>query len=191
MKTTTKILAGITVSAALVLLPFAAAVGAQSASTGDAGNTNPDVNVTVGSGITIAVSGNAEIGTVAAGTGVHTGSHTVTVATNHASGYSLTMEGEDTKTSLIGPGGAEIAANGAPSSAPVALGADEFGFSINPQGTPTTFAGLTSLGVAQSIGGGSGATSGENTVVTWGVNPVAAAPGAYTQSVIYTAIAGN
>lgn len=173
MKTTTKIIAGATVSAALVLMPFVVA-HAQSAES--------EVNVTVQEGISLAVSGDVNI-TAVANSGVGTGSHNVTVTTNNVAGYDLNLESAEASTALEhGTSSATIPA--APTTAGT-LAADTWGY--RTAATPANqYAGITPNGT-QTVIGGSNAAGVDTTAVTYGVNVATAEPGAYNRTVVYTA----
>ena len=175
MKTITKVLAGATISAALVLMPFVAA-RAQSA--------NSEVNVTVAEGISLAVSGDVSISTIA-NQGVSTGAHTVTVTTNSSTGYDLNLESAEASTALEHTTTASTIA--ASPTVAGTLAADTWGYNT-PTMTAGQYSGVTPNGT-QAVIGGSATPGVHATQVEWGVNVATAEPGTYNRTVVYTATA--
>lgn len=124
---------------------------------------NTTINATIGSTITMTTSGTVALGITPDGDGqASSASDTVTVSTNNALGYNLTLADSDATTTLASGGNTLTAHAGT-------------------QGTPTTLANNTWGYRVVSVGGfGAGATSAETNVDslanTWAGVPATGSP---------------
>lgn len=128
--------------------------------------------------VAISVTPTSGAGTVA------TAADTVTVDSNDADGYDLTLE-NDTTLTMAGSQGGTLAKTAGTYGVPAALDTNAWGYSL------TGFAGGTYAGVedaAQNIKSTTSTASAEVTTVTYGVKVNTSVPaGVYTDSVTYTA----
>lgn len=113
-----------------------------------------------------------------------TADDTVTVDSNDADGYNLTLENDATLT-MTGSGGGTLAKTAGTYGTPAALGANSWGYRLSAFGAGT-YAGVEDT--AQNIKSTTATANAETTTVTYGVKVNTAVPaGVYTDSVTYTA----
>jgi hypothetical protein len=170
---------------------------------------NTTINATLGSTISVSTSSTVAIGvTPTAGGVVSSASDTVSVSTNNALGYVLTVLDTDTVTNLVS-GANTIAAHSGTRAVPTVLAANTWGYRFDDpaaaQGSafgagPTTaetnnassttlWAGMpASSGTAQILKTTATVASADTTTVWYGVKATTAKPnGVYTDTVTYTA----
>lgn len=169
---------------ALALSPVMASAATQS------GNTT--INATIGSTISLSTNGTVAISVTPTGAGAaSTASDTVTVSTNDADGYTLSIQGDDATPTLTN-GANTIAAQVTPGD----MANNSWGYSLDVTTVKTNVANLTGnwLGVPAS---GSPAqlkttattASADATTVWYGVKADTSKPsGVYTGTVTYTAV---
>ncbi|MDB5187461.1 MAG: exported protein of unknown function [Candidatus Saccharibacteria bacterium] len=180
---------------AIVLSPVAAGAAVDTKST--------TINATIGSTISMTTSATVAIGITPASSGAaSSASDTVTVATNNATGYNLTLADTDATTTLVN-GANTIAAHAGTFAAPSTLANNSWGFRVDSAGTfgagPTiaqtnqanlsgTWAGVPATGSAVTLKTTGATTAGDATTVWYGVKADTTKPsGVYTDSVTYTA----
>ncbi|PLS81516.1 hypothetical protein CYG49_01830 [Candidatus Saccharibacteria bacterium] len=135
--------------------------------------------ISVSSNPTVAIS----VTPTAAGTEA-TGTDTVTVDSNDADGYNLTLENDATLT-MAGSQGGTLAKTAGTFATPAALGTNSWGYRLSGFAAGT-FAGVEDL--AQNIRSTTTTASAEATSVTYGVKVNTSVPaGVYTDTVTYTA----
>lgn len=161
--------------AAIVLSPIAAS----------AATSNTTVEATVASVISVSSSPTVAISvTPTAGGAEATADDTVTVDSNDADGYNLTLENDATLT-MAGSAGGTLAKTSGTYGTPAALSTNAWGYRL------AAFAASTYAGVEdapQNIKSTTATALAETTVVTYGVKVNTAVPaGVYTDSVTYTA----
>jgi hypothetical protein len=133
---------------------------------------------------------------------VSSSSDTVTVNTNNATGYALTLADSDTNTNLVS-GGNNIAAHGGTFASPTTLGNNTWGYRIvgaggfggtaytgetNQASSTSTWAGVPSSASPTTIKTTGSAASNDTTTVWYGINATSAQPnGTYSDTVTYTA----
>lgn len=185
--------------AALALLAMPAAT--VSAATSNASTT---VNGSIGSSITVSSAGPVAINVTPTSTAVQSSaSDTVTVNTNNASGYTLTLQ-TSTANRALTKGSDTIAAHTASASAPSALGNNSWGYRVDGasgfgSGTTAaetniatsayTWAGVPANGSAATVKTNTGPVSADATTVWFAMRADASKPsGTYTNTVLYTAV---
>lgn len=190
------------ISSTLVLSVFGLAVTPVVASAA-ANSANTTINATVGASISItSVSPVAISLTPTAGGVVSSSSDTVTVNTNNATGYFLTLSSSDTNTNLVS-GGNNFAAHTGTFASPTTLANNTWGYRIVGAGGfgGTAYSGETNQGSSTSTWAGvassaspvtiktTGTTATNDTTTVWyGVNATSSQPnGTYTDTVTYTA----
>lgn len=168
-----------------------------------ASNTNTTVTATVGSSISITSSGTVAISvTPTAGGVVSSAGDTVTVNTNNASGYTLTLSDADTNTNLIS-GGNNIAAHTGTLASPTTLGNNSWGYRIvnaggfgataysaetNNASSTSTWAGVPSSASPATVKTTGASASNDTTQVWYGLRATSSQPnGAYSDTVTYSA----
>lgn len=162
--------------AAIVLSPVMASAATDSTT----------VNATVASVISVSTSDTVAIAvTPTSGAGAEsTGADTVTVDSNDADGYNLTLE-NDTTLTMAGSQGGTLAKTTGTYGAPAALASNSWGYRLAGF-TAGTYAGVEDA--AQNIKSTSATANADATVVTYGVKVNTSVPaGVYSDSVTYTA----
>lgn len=160
------------------------------------------INALIGSTISVGTSTTVNISvTPVTGGSQSAAADTVTVATNNATGYDLTLADSDANTSLVS-GGNTIAAHAGTYAAPSALANNSWGYHIDGLGSFGTggtaennvtsssvkYAGVPANGSAQNIKTSSTTASGDSVTVYYGVKADPSVPnGTYTDTVTYTA----
>lgn len=164
---------------------------------------NSTISATVGSSITVSTSSTVTISlTPTAGGVVSSSSDTVTVNTNNALGYNLTLSSSDTNTNLVS-GSDTIAAHAGTYASPTALANNTWGYRIVSQGgfggtaysaeannasSSSTWAGVPSSASPTTIKTTAAPATNEATTVWYGVRATSAQPnGTYSDTVTYTA----
>ena len=195
-----KVGAYILVVGAVVLAPVAASAAANSA--------NTTINATVQPVISISTPGTVALSlTPTPGGVVSSASDTVTVNTNNATGYVLTMADNDAATSLQS-GANSIVAHAGTKTAPTALGNNTWGYALNTGTTgigtngfdaaytaetnnvasTSKWAGVPASGAPVTLKTTAATASNDTTTVWYGVKANASQPnGVYTDVVTYTA----
>jgi hypothetical protein len=187
--------AAIAVVFGLVLSPAIASAATQS--------SNTTINATIGSTISITSGPTVSISlTPTAGGVVSSSSDTVSVSTNNAAGYVLTLADSDATTNLVN-GGNNIPAHAGTQGTPTALANDTWGYRVDTVGgfgsgstsaetnngsSTTTWAGVPATGAPNTLKTTATTASGDTTTVWYGVKATTAKPnGVYTDTVTYTA----
>lgn len=167
-------------------------------------STNTIINATVNSVITISTATPIAISLTPSFVGgvVSSASDTVTVSTNNALGYTLTLADADTNTNLVN-GANNIAAHAGTQASPTTLANNTWGYRIvsvggfgagayaaetNNGSSTSTWAGVPSSASPDTIKTTSSTASGDTTTVWYGVKVNTSIPnGVYTDTVTYTA----
>lgn len=161
------------------------------------------VNVTIGSTISMTTSGTVALGVTPTGVGAaSSASDTVTVATNNATGYNLTLADSDATTTLVN-GANTIAAHAGTFASPTTLANNTWGYRVDSAGGfltgPTsaqtnqanlsgTWAGVPGSGSPQQLKTTAATSAGDVTTVWYGAKvDTSKANGVYTDAVTYTA----
>ena len=184
-------------SLGVLIMPIAA--GASTATT--------TISSVVGTTITLfTTSGTVNANVTPTASGVQTlASDTVTVGTNDAAGYTLTLQDSDANTNLVS-GGNNIAASAGTQTTPTAETANMWGYRVDSIGGfgagPTSgasnaaisgtikFAGVPATGSPNTIKTTGSASASDVTTVWYGVTADTTKPsGTYTDQVTYTATA--
>jgi hypothetical protein len=180
---------------AIVLSPVAAGAAVDTKST--------TINATVNSTISMTTSATVAIGITPTASGAaSSASDTVTVATNNATGYNLTLANTDATSSLTN-GANTITAHAGTFASPTTLANNSWGYRVDNVGTfgagPTsaqtsqtdlsgTWAGVPVTGSAQQLKTTATTTASDVTTVWYGVKADTSKPsGVYSDSVTYTA----
>ncbi len=187
-----------------VLVSVASIVGvalapiAVSAATATANTT---INANVGSTISISSSGTVTLNiTPVSGGAQSSASDAVSVSTNQANGYYLTLANNDTNTSLVS-GVNTLTAHTGTFASPSALGTNTWGFAIaggafdasysalsNATGSATKWAGVPASTSPQTLKTTSTTASSDATTVWYSAKvDTTKANGTYTDTVVYTA----
>ncbi len=179
----------------IAALPVVASAATQSAST--------TINANIGSTISVTTSTTVAINaTPTAGGVVSSASDTVTVNTNNAAGYTLTLADADTNTNLVS-GSDTIAAHSGTFAAPTALANGSWGYRIvgaggfgataytgesNNGSSTSTWAGVPSSASPTTIKTTASSATNDTTTVWYGTRVSSSQPnGTYTDTVTYTA----
>ena len=166
-------------------------------------SANTTINATVNSAISVTTASPVSIGlTPTAGGVVSSSSDTVTVNTNNAAGYNLTLADTDANTSLVS-GGNSITAHAGTQATPTALANNTWGYRVvdvggfgagaysvetNNSSSTSTWAGVPASGSAVTLKSTASAATNDATTVYYGVKATASQPnGTYTDTVTYTA----
>lgn len=161
------------------------------------------INATIGSTISMTTSGTVALGvTPTSGSTASSVSDVVTVSTNNASGYNLSLADSDATTTLVS-GGNSISAHTGTFASPSALANNAWGYRVDGSGTfgagPTsaqtnqaslsgTWAGVPASGAPQVLKTTATTASADVTNVWYGVKVDTTKPtGVYSDSVTYTA----
>lgn len=143
------------------------------------------VQATVASVISVSSTPTVAISVTPTSSGAEaTADDTVTVDSNDADGYTLSLE-NDTTLTMAGSAGGTLAKTAGTFGTPAALSANSWGYRLSGW-TAGTYAGVEDA--AQEIKSTTATASAETTTVTYGVKVNTAVPaGVYTDSVTYTA----
>lgn len=143
------------------------------------------VQATVASVISVDSLATVPISVTPTGAGAEaTANDTVTVDSNDADGYNLTLENDATLT-MAGSQGGTLAKTSGTYAAPAALDTNAWGYRLTGF-TAGTYAGVEDA--PQNIRSTTATASGETTTVTYGVKVNTSVPaGVYSDSVTYTA----
>ena len=191
---------GIGLAAFAVLALPVASVSAQTTSD----TSTSVINGIIGSSITITSAGPVDINVTPTDTAVMSSANdTVTVDTNHADGYTLSLEMNGATTTLAN-GSDTIAAHSAVVGSAYDLAANTWGFRVDGAGdfgagTTTaesnvetsahTWAGVPAKGSPVTIKTTSSPAAGDETAVWYAMKADASKPsGTYTTTVLYTAV---
>ena len=122
---------------------------------------------------------------------------TVTVSTNNATGYTLSMNSKTTNTSLVhesatgSPLSPNIPSTTHPYNTPLALGIDTWGWNLGIAASTTTFRKIPPSDDTQTIRTTIDSTGTSDTTVTFGANVTDTTPtGTYMNTIVFTAV-GN
>jgi hypothetical protein len=183
-------------AAALVMLPLAG--------TASAATSTSVINGSIGSTITVSSSGPVNINVApTSGAVTSSASDTVSVSTNDADGYVLSLETNSANRNLTN-GSDTITPSAGTLAAPVTLATNTWGYRVNGvggfTGTATTetnvassaynWAGVKANGSADTIKTTSAPASNDQTQVWYAMSANTSKPsGTYTNTVLYTAVA--
>lgn len=185
--------------AAGLIVSFAPALN----SAAEAASTNSTITGTIGSSITVVSSGNVAIAVIpTASAATSSSSHTVTVSTNNATGYNLTLASSTASTPLTN-GANTIPASAATPAAPATLTGNSWGFRVvgaggfgatattaetNVASSAFTWAGVPAAASPYTIDSPSTPQASKVTTVWYAVSANSTLQsGAYTNTVTYTA----
>ena len=179
----------------LAVTPALASAASQTANTTINASVGSAISVTTVSPVTISL-------TPTAGGVVSSSSDTVTVNTNNATGYNLTLANSDTNTNLVS-GANNIAAHAGTFAAPTALANNTWGYRIvnaggfgasaysaetNNASSSSTWAGVPSSASPIQVKSTGSVATNDVTTVWYGVNATTSQPnGTYSDTVTYTA----
>lgn len=165
-------------------------------------SANTTINASVGS--TIGITTGTTVGlslTPTAGGVVSSSSDTVTVNSNNASGYTLTLADSDANVNLTS-GGNSISAHSGTFASPSALNANTWGYAIantggfdasysaesNNAASSSAWAGVPASGTPVQLKSTTGAAINDTTTVWYGARATSSQPGGtYSGTVTYTA----
>lgn len=162
------------------------------------------VNGVIGSSITVASSGPVSMNlTPTSGAVLSSAADTVTVSTNNAGGYTLTLQTSTANRSLT-RGSDTIAAHTGTLASPTPLAVNSWGFRVDGLGgfgsgptsaetntgsSTTTWAGVPASGSPATIKTTAAPSGADTTSVWYGLRADATKPsGTYTNTVVYTAV---
>lgn len=172
----------IATTSVLAALPISSAFAATS-------SANTTINANINSIISVSATPTVNItATPGVSDGVGTGNATVSVSTNNASGYNLSIKDLDSNTSLTSAtASASISAHDGTALAPTALGVNKWGYRLAGFGADL-YAGVTASDV--QIKTTSTTANDDQTVVTFAVRVDATQKSAtdYTDTVVFTAV---
>ncbi len=183
---------------AVALLVFIALpIGVQAATDSD----DTIVEVSIGSVISIATTGTVDLAITPVAGGAQTSdSGTVTVSTNNAAGYTLTIENDSANTSLLN-GAETITAHAGTVASPTALANNTWGFAVaggnfdgsysalnNVASSTTLWAGVPASGSPVTIKTTASTATDDETVVWFSAKADTTKPdGTYASTVTFTA----
>lgn len=187
--------ASVVAALAVVISPVIASAADDSA--------NTTINATIASVISITTDGTVAIGVTPTSSGAATSAgDTVSVSTNNAAGYNLTLADSDTNTNLVN-GGNNIAAHSGTFASPTTLATNAWGYRVDGAGGfgagPTSaetnladltgsWAGVPSSASPQQLKSTSATATADETEVWYGVKVDTSKPnGLYSDQVTYTA----
>ena len=185
------VLAAITGVTVIALAPFAVS----------AVTTNTTVNAVINSTISMTSSGTVTLNVMPVSGGAQTSaSDSLSVSTNHASGYNLTLANNDANTALVN-GAATLTAHTGTLAAPTALGVNTWGYAIaggafdasyavltNATGSTTKWAGVPASASPQILKTTAVPASSDLTTVWYSAKvDTSKANGTYTDTVVYSA----
>lgn len=163
--------------------------------------TNTTVNAVINSTISMTSSGTVTLNVLPVSGGAQTSaSDSVSVSTNHASGYNLSLANNDANTALVN-GAATLTAHTGTFATPTALGVNTWGYAVaggafdatyniltNATGSTTKWAGVPASASPQILKTTAGPASGDATTVWYSAKvDTSKANGTYTDTVVYTA----
>lgn len=163
------------------------------------------INANIGSTISITTSGTVDLDITPTEDGSATSDEdTVSVSTNNADGYTLTLANNDSTLTLVGDDGS-IAQHTGTFGVPTTLANNSWGYRVDGLGDfgagPTEaedneenlaglWAGVPANNAPVTINGAGGPVSGDETTVWFGAKADTSKPnGTYTDTVVYTATA--
>lgn len=165
-------------------------------------NANTTINASVGAAISITSSTTVGLSlTPTAGGVVSSNSDTVTVNTNNASGYTLTLADSDANVNLTS-GGNSIGAHSGTQASPTVLSTNKWGYAIagvggfdasysaesNNTASASRWAGMPASGSPVQLKTTSGVAANDTTTVWYAANATSSQPGGtYSGTVTYTA----
>ncbi len=160
------------------------------------------INANLGSTISISSSGTVTLNVTPVSGGSQTSaSDTITVSTNNASGYNLTLADSDANTDLVN-GGNDIPAHAGTQASPSALANNTWGYRVDSIGgfstggavesnvttSTITYAGVPASGAPNTIKTTGTTAAGDTTTVWYAVKADTSNPnGTYSDTVTYTA----
>lgn len=161
------------------------------------------INASIASTISMTTSATVNVAlTPTSGGVVSSASDTVTVATNSANGYALSLADGDTNASLVN-GGSNITAHAGTFGTPTALAANTWGYRVvsaggftstaysaetNAASSTSTWAGVPSSASPQQLKTTASTATADATTVWYGVKANTSIPnGSYSDTVTYTA----
>lgn len=183
------------VACLLLVSPVIASAATSTSNTTISATVNSVISMTTSTTVSIAV-------TPTSGGVVTSASDTVTVNTNNATGYTLTLADSDATTSLAS-GGNTIPAHTGTQASPTALANNHWGYRVvnvggfgataysaetNNASSSSTWAGVPATGSPNTIKTTATTATNDVTTVWYGVKATSAQPsGTYTDTVTYTA----
>lgn len=194
MKQIKTILLSLVAVVGLVLVPVTAMAATD--------NENTTINASIQSVISVATSSTVAISVTPVSGGSQTSaSDTVTVNSNHAAGYALTLSDSDADTDLEN-GANSIAAHAGTQASPTALANNRWGYAVasiggfdasystitNATSSSSVWAGVPGAGSPNTIKSTATTASNDTTTVWYSVKADTTNPnGTYTDTVTYTA----
>jgi hypothetical protein len=194
MKQIKTILLSLVAVVGLVLVPVTAMAATD--------NENTTINASIQSVISVATSSTVAISVTPVSGGSQTSaSDTVTVNSNHAAGYALTLSDSDADTDLEN-GANSIAAHAGTQASPTALANNRWGYAVasiggfdasystitNATSSSSVWAGVPGTGSPNTIKSTATTASNDTTTVWYSVKADTTNPnGTYTDTVTYTA----
>lgn len=191
-----------TVNIAAVALIVTGVISSPIIASAASNTANTIINASVGSAISIASGSTVSMAlTPTTGGVVSSSSDTVTVNTNNATGYTLTLANSDANVNLTS-GSNTIGANSSTQASPAILSANRWGYAVAGVGgfdatyTPESsnvssvskWAGVPATGSPVQLKATSGVANNDTTTVWYGVKATASQPGGtYSDTVTYTA----
>ncbi len=178
---------------AVMMLPVASYAASTTATT--------TINATVGSTISMTTSGTVAINLTPGGSAVvSSNSDNVSVSTNNATGYTLTLANNDSNRNLVS-GANNIAAHAGTAATPTVLANNTWGYAVagvpfsatyaaetNETSSTSLWAGVPASGSPVTLRTTAAPASGSATTVWYGVKVDSTQPtGTYTDTVTYTA----
>ena len=177
-----------------VISPVVASAASQSA--------NTTINASIGSAISVSTGSTVAISlTPTSGGIVSSNSDTVTVNTNNAAGYALTLADSDATTDLVS-GSDTIGAHAGTQASPTALANNKWGYAVagvggfdgsysaetNNASSASAWAGVPASGSPNQLKSTSSTATNDTTTVWYAVKATSAQPGGtYSDTVTYTA----
>ncbi len=178
----------------IAALPMVASAATSSANTTITANVGAAISITTNSPVSFAL-------TPTSGGVVSSSSDTVTVNTNNATGYTLTLEDADASTTLTS-GGNNFTAHSGTFASPTALSSGTWGYALASAGgfdasystetsngsSTSKWAGVPASGSAVTIKTTGTSATNDTTTVWWAAKADNTQPnGVYTDTVTYTA----
>ena len=167
-----------------------------------ANTANTTVSASVGASISVTTTATVSLSlTPTAGGVVSSASDTVTVNTNNATGYMLTLADGDANVNLSS-GGNTIGAHSGTQATPTVLATNKWGYAVanaggfdgsysaetNNTSSASKWAGMPATGSPNQIKSTSSIATNDTTIVWYGVKATSAQPnGTYSDTVTYTA----
>lgn len=189
-------------SLGLAALAVVVSPAAASAIVNDSPDTAPTITAAVGEAINVTASNPGNINITPVSGGAMTSiSHDVTVSSNVAAGYNLTLANGDTTLTLAGPNANTIAQSANPVGTPADLANNTWGFAIaggtgfeasyavetNQTASTTNWAGVPTVGTPFNIRSTTAVANAQATTVWYAVKAdTTKQAGSYTDTVLYT-----